>query len=73
MEAQRATSGGWLDVWDMREGGTKKDPLADYMNGGVVCGNGKYGGRVGLNNLLWEILPERSNRQLNSPGLKGEV
>lgn len=57
----------------MREGGTKKDPLADYMNGGVVCGNGKYGGRVGLNNLLWEILPERSNRQLNSPGLKGEV
>ena len=68
MEAQKATSGGWLDVWDM-----KKDPLADYMNGGVACGNGKYRGRVGLNNFLWEILPERSDRQLNSPGLKGEV
>ena len=60
-------------MWDMGERGMRKDPLADYMNGGAACGNGKHRGRVGLNNLLWQILPEMSSRHLDSPGLKGKV
>ena len=52
------------------------------MNGGATNGNGKHkrksrfneemSGSV-LNKVLWEILPELSNRHLDSPGLKGEI
>lgn len=59
------------------------DSLADSENGGAISGNGNHkrkssgcneemSGSV-VNNVLWEILLEMSNRQLDSPRLKKQI
>ena len=61
----------------MRKGQVEKDSLIPWpaMNGGAISGNVNHTRKSSRCNedVLWEILLEMSNRQLDRPRLKEQI